>query len=323
MKETKYRNLSIRGPLTLFIIVLVLILTLTVLWNVVLVHDYNKLRELAAQDTAFHGTFLALGSLLFLTIIILSSLLGAQLIGQLRWSQRQSNFIASVSHELNSPLSAIKLFAQTLRRDDLSAGDRRNFVEKILFDVDRLSRLVANILRAAEVDNRGAELLIAPQRVELHAYLEDYLQDAAAFHRESGLEVSLEGEGPLWVELDRMMFRQVLENLVDNAVRYRAEGPPKIRVEVVQLDGKIEIRVSDQGIGVPPVELPKLFDRFYRIERSEPPRRGRKGTGIGLYVVRTIVQAHGGRVGARSEGPGKGTTIWIRLPAASTEKEAV
>ncbi|NJL28914.1 MAG: HAMP domain-containing histidine kinase [Thermoanaerobaculia bacterium] len=322
MNETKHRNLSIRGPLTLFIIVLVLISTLTVLWNVVLVHDYNKLRELAAQDTAFHGTFLALGSLLFLTIIVLSSILGAQLIGQLRWSQRQSNFIASVSHELNSPLSAIKLFAQTLRRDDLSTGDRRNFVEKILFDVERLSRLVANILRAAEVDNRGAELLIAPQRVELHSYLDDYLEDAVALHRENGLAMSLAGKGPLWVELDRMMFRQVLDNLVDNAVRYRGERPPKIHVEVAPLDGKIEIRVSDQGIGVPAAELVKLFDRFYRIETGEAPRRGRKGTGIGLYIVRTIVHAHGGKVGARSEGPGKGTTIWIRLPAAEAEEEA-
>lgn len=321
MSETKYRNLSIRGPLTLFIIVLVLIVTLTVLWNVVLVHDYNKLRELAAQDTAFHGTFLAIGSLLFLTIIVLSSLLGAQLIGQLRWSQRQSSFISSVSHELNSPLSAIKLFAQTLRRDDLSSGDRRNFVEKILFDVERLSRLVANILRAAEVDNRGSELLIAPQRVELHGYLEDYLDDAIALHRESGLEISLTGEGPLWVELDRMMFRQVLDNLVDNAVRYRGERLPKVTVEVARLDGKIEIRVGDEGIGVPAPELPKLFDRFYRIAPSEP-RRGRKGTGIGLYIVRTIVQAHGGKVGARSEGPGKGMTIWIRLNAAEGEEEA-
>ena len=102
MNERRYPKLSIRGPVTLFVIVLVLISTLTVLWNVVLVQDYQKLKDLAVEEP-FHWTFIALGSFLFLTIIVLSSILSAQLINQIRWSQRQSNFISSVSHELNSP----------------------------------------------------------------------------------------------------------------------------------------------------------------------------------------------------------------------------
>jgi len=322
MNERNYRNLSIRGPVTLFVIVLVMIVTLTVLWNVVLVHDYQKLRELTAQDPAFHGTFVAVGSVLFLTIIVLSSILGAQLFTQLRLNQRQSDFIASVSHELNSPLSSIKLFAQTLRREDLSPGDRRNFVGKILFDVDRLSRLVSNILRAAEVSSVNQELQVVPQRLELGAYLRDYLADAEALHEENHLETSLELDGEIWVELDRLMFRQVLDNLADNAVRYRGEKTPRLDVRVLHLDGRVELRFKDRGIGVPLLELPRLFDRFYRIDRGDSPSRGRKGTGIGLFVVRSIVQAHGGRVGARSDGPGRGTTIWIRLPlAAETEAE--
>ena len=139
MRERRFKRFSIRGPVVLFALVLVLAVTLTVLWNVALVHDYNRLRDLAAGGGAFHGALIAVGSALLLAIIVLSCVLGIQLITNLRWSQRQSNFLASVSHELNSPLTSIKLYAQTLRRDDLSAPDRAGFVRKILFDTDRLS----------------------------------------------------------------------------------------------------------------------------------------------------------------------------------------
>ena len=319
MSERRYRSLSIRGPVTLFVIVLVLIITLTVLWHVALVQDYQKLKELAAQDSAFHWTFIALGSVLFLAIIVLSISLGAQLIGHIRWSQRQSNFISSVSHELNSPLSAIKLFAQTLRKKDLPFADRLDFVEKILFDVERLQRLIANILRAAEVDNRGDELPIVTQRVELLGYLREYIGDAAAVNEDSGLELTLNGEGEQPVELDRMMFHQVLDNLIDNAIRYRGGGRPEVALELARVDDWAELRCSDRGIGVEPQELPHLFDRFYRSEQLASSRK-RKGTGIGLYVVRSIVEAHGGRVKAFSDGPGRGTTISIRLPIAGARQ---
>ncbi len=328
MSERRYRSLSIRGPVTLFVVVLVLIITLTVLWHVALVKDYQKLKQLAAQD-AFHWTFIALGSVLFLAIIVLSISLGAQLIGHIRWSQRQSNFISSVSHELNSPLSAIKLFAQTLRSSDLSAVDRLDFVEKILFDVERLQRLIANILRAAEVDNRGDELPVVTQKVELVGYLREYIADAEALNAESGLELSLAGEAAsprrgadgttLEVRLDRMMFRQVLDNLIDNAIRYRGQRTPAVELKLSRVDDWVELRIVDHGIGVAPHELPDLFDRFYRSEQLAPSQR-RKGTGIGLYVVRSIVGAHGGRVRAFSDGPGRGTTISIRLPALHTQQ---
>ncbi len=317
--DQPHRHLSLRGPVTLFIVVLVLIITLTVLWNVVLVHDYQKLRQLAAQDAAFHWTFIALGSALFLAIIVLSSILGSQLIAQIRWSRRQSDFIASVSHELNSPLSAIKLFAQTLRKSDLANADRLNFVEKILFDVERLQRLIANILRAAEVDNHGAELQVVLQKVELVAYLEEYFRDAITLHAGSGLKVDLRGGPPQWVKLDRMMFRQVLDNVVDNAVRYQNEAPPQLAVQIQRHEDAIEIELDDSGIGIPRQELSKLFERFYRVGAASQGPRKQKGTGIGLYVVRSIVEAHGGKVVARSEGLGQGTTIAIRLPALSDE----
>lgn len=321
MSERSYSSPSIRGPVIQFIVILVLIIVLTVLWNVVLVHDYQQLRALAIQGGAFHWTFIALGSGLFIAIIALSSVLSAQLFIHIRWRQRQSNFIASVSHELNSPLSSIKLFAQTLRRDEITSQDRRGFVEKILFDVDRLSRLIANILRAAEIDNRGDEVLVHTQEVEISGYLAEYLDDARTLNAESKLTLSLVGDEEIWVALDRMMFRQVLDNLVDNAIRYRGDQPPAVEIHLARRGAWAEIRITDRGIGLPAAELLKVFDRFYRVEGQGPMRR-RKGTGIGLYIVRSIIQAHGGKVGAWSAGPGQGTTIWIRLPLLETPEVA-
>lgn len=314
--DRRYRRLSVRGPVALFVVVLALCVTLAVLWHVTLVNDYQKLRALTETE-AFHWPFMVLGSVLFLAIIILSSILGAQLIGHIRWSQRQSNLIASVSHELNSPLSSIKLFAQTLRRPDMEVADRLNFVEKILFDVARLQRLISNILRAAEVDNRGDVLPVVPQRVELKGYLADYVAAITAAGTRERLAVELEAEAECWARIDPLMFRQVLDNLIDNAIRYRGEAPARLEIRLSENLGAVEIRVRDHGIGVPASDLPNLFDRFYQAEPGT--QGGRMGTGIGLFVVRSIVRAHGGQVEARSPGPGRGTEIRIRLPRPAAE----
>ena len=316
-QDPRYRRLSLRGPVTLFVIVLVMIVTLTVLWHVALVNDYQKLRELAQAET-FHWSFIAIGSVLFLAIIVLSIILGTQLFSHIRWSQRQANFIASVSHELNSPLSAIKLFAQTLRNPNMSEADRLIFVGKILSDVERLKRLIANILRAQEVDNRGDALPVATQRVDLGAYLETYVADMETLRREHRMSVCLETEPESWAMLDPIMFRQVLDNLIDNAIRYRGKSVPSIDVCVRRKGTFVELALRDQGIGVSASELPSLFNRFYQVV-DHHAHGGRKGTGIGLFVVRSIIDAHGGEVEARSEGPGRGTEIRIRLTRAAAE----
>ena len=110
MRASRRKSLSLRGPAILLGFVLVFSVALTVLWNVFLVQDYNTIRD-ATGEATFHTTFIVIGSVLFTAIIVLSTILGAQLMTNVRWRQRQSNFLASVSHELNSPLSAIKLFA--------------------------------------------------------------------------------------------------------------------------------------------------------------------------------------------------------------------
>jgi signal transduction histidine kinase len=219
--------------------------------------------------------------------------------------------MASVSHELNSPLSSIKLFAQTLRQAELGPEERASFARKIIVDVDRLTHLIANILRAAEVDSRGHELPVVTTELDLLAYLEEYVENARGVYGDR-VELVLVGEAA-WVEIDPIMFLQVLDNLVDNAIRYRGERPARVEFRIERPGSWVELDVSDRGIGIPKGQLEHVFERFYRIEKRRP-QTGARGIGIGLHVVRSIVVSHGGTVSARSPGVGKGTVIRIRLP---------
>lgn len=330
MAGRRTKRLSIRGPVILFVFVILLIVTLTVLWNVVLVHDYVLLRELTAQGVAFHWALIALGSVLFVAMIVLSSVLIAQLIHNIRSSQRQSQLLASVSHELNSPLSSIKIFAQTLRSPNLPDEHRQNFVQKILFDTERLGRLISNILRAAETDHRQRELDVFPEDLELLGWLNEYIESVRSIGGDKlsvDLRVLPEDLTPqtrCTIPLDSVMFTQVLDNLMDNAIRYRRGNRADVVVTVdlsrVDEDPPLTtIRVSDQGVGVPRGELPRLFDRFYRASGSR--EQGRRGVGLGLHVVRSIVLSHGGEVTASSPGPDQGMEICITLPGCRLERQ--
>jgi len=307
---------SITFPVVVFIVVLVIVVILGLLWNVVLVNDYRQIRELAmhapAGGAGFHWALLALGSLLFISVVVLLSVLAAQLFSEIRWNERQQNFIASISHELNSPLSSIKLYAQTLR-GEVTPEDRARFLQVILTDVDRLAHLISNIMRAAQEDRLPAR----PEPVPVAPYLEAYQAEIASqfLRRGRGDEIVLKPVDPeLHAMLDRTLFRQVLDNLVDNATKYARNQKTRIEIEALERDRRLVLTVKDDGIGIPKSELRKVFERFYRIEGDS--ERSRKGTGLGLFIVRSIVTAHEGDVYAESEGKDRGCTFRIELPLA-------
>lgn len=313
---------SITPAVILFAMVLALTVTLTVLWHVALVNDYQQIRELAARVEArgepFHWGVLAVGSTLFLTIIILVSIIASQLFSEIRWNERQQNFIASVSHELNSPLSSIKLYAQTLQSETVPLAEKNRFLEIILADVDRLAYLIRNILRAAQIDR----LPIRTELVPLAPYLEAYASEIQLQLQRQGRgdELTLAKVDPeLHAMVDRTLFRQVLDNLVDNAVKYACEDRVKIAIEAAAKGERCEIVVKDDGIGIPRPELRKIFDRFYRIEGDA--QRSRKGTGLGLFIVRSIVEGHDGAITAESDGPHRGSQFRIELPMSADVAE--
>ena len=316
---------SIKGPVILFVIALVLVVALAVLWNVVLTYDYQRLKSLVSGEGSFHVAFIVLGSVLFVLAIVLLSVLGSQLFSQIRFSQRLTASIATFTHELKSPLASIKMFAQTLLRPGIETGEREKFLRLILVDVERLSRQISNVLDAAQLDSLQG-LQIAPVWTDLQGFLGEYVQGKLPYLVHAARDTRLELQpGPaVAVLIDPHAFRSVLDNLVDNAVKY-ARGAGGLRIAITSRRGerpdRVVIEVADDGTGIAAEDLPRMFQRFGRIETSqESPRR--RGTGLGLWIVDSIVTAHEGKVAARSPGLGQGTTISIEVPCGALEEGA-
>jgi two-component system OmpR family sensor kinase len=222
--------------------------------------------------------------------------------------RRKSRFVSDVSHELRTPLTAIRGAAETIMDESVPEGDRRRFLATIVAESDRLARLATDLLTLQRIEGATGELPL--RRVELSevvALAVEALEPLAA-EREVTIEVS--GEAPAVLgERDRL--QQVVANLLDNATRMAARDG-HVTVRLSESGGRAVVEISDDGPGIPPADLPHLFDRFYRSELSRARSTG--GAGLGLAIVKAIVSAHGGVIEAEN-GPSGGATMTVRLPA--------
>lgn len=217
------------------------------------------------------------------------------------------DFVANASHELKTPLTAMRGFAETLLEDDLPEDLRRSFLASIRDNTLRLQRLVDDLLDLSRFES-GA-WVAKVEEVDLAPLVEDVWRGFSEVARERGLTFSREGDAP--VLADEAGLEQVLRNLLDNAVRYTPRGGA-VRVSIRTVGHRAEVTVQDTGIGVPTASLQRIFERFYRVDPARSRSEG--GTGLGLAIVRHLVQAMGGDVWAESE-LGKGTRIIFTLPA--------
>ncbi|HVE83785.1 MAG TPA: ATP-binding protein [Myxococcales bacterium] len=231
-----------------------------------------------------------------------------------RLESMRRDFVANVSHELRTPIASVRTAAETLRtamqKDPVAA---QGFVEMVERNADRLHRLVEDLLDLSRIESR--ELKLSTQTLELGSALEHSAGLFAGRASEKGLKLSVErGERPVLVRADRRALEQVVSNLVDNAVKYCPAGA-EIRVRAAPEPGgqQVRVRVEDSGPGIEARHLPRLFERFYRVD----PGRSREvgGTGLGLSIVKHLVEAMGGAVDVSST-PGQGTTFSFTLPAA-------
>lgn len=222
----------------------------------------------------------------------------------------KSDFVANVSHDLKTPLSLIRMFAETLEMNRVpDERARREYYGVITRESERLTRLIDNVLDFSRIEGGRQRYDIAPHAVEplVHEVLEAFRYPLA--QQGFKVDVSLAPDLPE-VPLDPEAIKQALANLLDNAIKYSGEGR-RLAVSCRRIGNDVQIEVADEGIGIPPAETQRIFEKFYRIGRSET--QGRRGSGVGLALVKHIAEAHGGRVTVDSR-PGEGSRFTLHLP---------
>jgi two-component system sensor histidine kinase SenX3 len=300
MRIAGRRRKSVIFFLTLGICLVALALALNVGWILL------NWREVA---------LLVLGIIFFLLIITGLILNTTFLIREIRRNEQHDAFINAVTHELKTPITSIRLYLQTLKTRDVDEARRREFYDIMLADSDRLSQTVEQVLRAGRTSHKRR--LINVSVIDLSQMVRDCLDVTRRQHNLDADSLryveSLDGAGAR-VAGDPEELRAAVSNLLDNAVKY-SDKEVQISVEVATLDaGRVAVRVADRGIGIQRTQLKRIFKRFYRAPGGFMARF--KGTGLGLFIVRSIVEKHGGRVFAESAGVGQGSTFTIHLPRA-------
>ncbi len=226
---------------------------------------------------------------------------------------RQRAFVADASHELRAPLTLVRANAELVSRLPDASPAVREEITNMLQELDGMSRLIDDLLLLARLDD--AKLTIEHQPLDLSATIQPVVASMEEAARAGGLALSFRVERPVTVSGDAARIRQVVRNLLENAIRYTPAGGT-VEVVVSQHHGHGLVQVRDTGIGIAPEDQARVFDRFFRADRARTRASG--GTGLGLAIARALVHAHGGDIGLESE-PGRGTTVWFTLPAASPQ----
>ena len=259
------------------------------------------------------SVLIVFGSIFFLVIIAGVVVNTIFLVREIRRSEQHDSFINAVTHELKTPVASIRLHLQTLQMRDLDETKRREFYRVMLEDSERLIHTIDQVLTAGAT---GSILRrTAKTRLDLGQIARECVELARTrFHLgDEALEYEERTSGAI-VLGDADELKAAVWNLIDNAVKY-SQGPPHIRVELANADNqRVAVRVIDHGVGISPAELKRIFGRFYRIPASVAVRT--KGSGLGLFIVRSVARKHGGRAFAESAGQGQGSTFTLLLPSA-------
>jgi signal transduction histidine kinase len=260
-------------------------------------------------------TVLLVFGILFFALIIAGMVVNTTfLIRELRRSEQHDSFINAVTHELKTPVASIRLHLETLQRRALPETQKQEFYSLMLSDTDRLTDTVEQVLRAGRVGDKktGKE----KDEIDFGKLVRECMEAARSRHHLQPevfrYEEAANNEKGLRVRGNADDLRTAVFNVIDNAVKYSGETVDvRVRVETPS-DNRIVLRVQDQGVGIPPDDVKRVFKRFYRVTQRSLAHV--KGTGLGLFIVKAIAEKHGGKVFAESAGEGQGTTIVMELP---------
>jgi signal transduction histidine kinase len=242
------------------------------------------------------------------------------LVREVRRNERQDSFLNAVTHELKTPIASIRLYLETLQRHEIPEAQRQDFYKIMLADSDRLLGTVEQILKAGELGaRRGKHRTL----LELAPLVADCIAIALQRYHLPAEAIQL-APIPLGVRLHVRAFpedlRTAVLNILDNAVKYSPNGVHVLCSLAIVRYTKVALTITDTGLGLAPNHLKRIFKRFYRVPGRNAVKI--KGTGLGLFLVRTIARQHGGDIAAISPGPNLGTTITLKLPLANPAESA-
>ncbi|MEZ5307830.1 MAG: HAMP domain-containing sensor histidine kinase [Pyrinomonadaceae bacterium] len=259
---------------------------------------------------------LVLGIIFFATIITGLVLNTTFLVREIRRNEQQNAFLNAVTHELKTPIASIRLYLETVRTRELSDEKRNEFYDVMLADSDRLLATVEKVLEASR--SREKDAGTETTDFDLLPLLNETAELVRTRAKLEPDSIKLIGKAEnVLVKGDEGDLRTVFTNLLDNAVKYSEKGHEEITIKVrPRVSGWVDVFVRDRGIGIPQSETGRIFKRFYRVSGDEV--KTRKGTGLGLYIVRSLVKKHGGKISASSGGPGKGALFTVRLPGTKS-----
>lgn len=226
---------------------------------------------------------------------------------------QQRSYISQLTHELKSPLASIQLHLETVKMRDLPKEKLDGFIDTMLSDTDRLNHLISNLLMATRIEFK--QLGEKAKRIDFSEFVSTYL-DGKRCELPEGGRLALEVEPGITAVIDVEGMEMALRNLLENSLLYSPVSP-EIRVSLKRSGKNCVLQFQDNGKGLTKGELEKVFEMFYRVRT---PGENIRGTGLGLYIVRSVVNAHGGRIAVTSEGLGKGCTFQITLPLGGQQQ---
>jgi two-component system phosphate regulon sensor histidine kinase PhoR len=299
---------------TVYVLSLAATMALLVGWVVYLVHSASRLEALGSRVGVPAGGvnwwLLGGGSALFFFVIVALTYQLALALAARRYALKQDEFVSNITHEMKSPLAAIKLHAQTLQQEDTSV-DRRRSLAHIVQQADRMGSLVDNVLESSRLLARKRRLDLAP--VDVAAFFAGYFGGARPAVENRGVRLRAEVSSRAYVLATDEALRQVMDNLIDNAVRFSRPGG-EVRCRVSEAGAMVRIEVEDDGAGIPKKELRDIFERFYQAGRASNSHR--RGTGLGLAIVSGLAREMRGSARAYSQEGRPGSRFVVDLPAA-------
>ncbi|MBX7151541.1 HAMP domain-containing histidine kinase [bacterium] len=228
----------------------------------------------------------------------------------------QKNFILSVTHEFKSPLASLKLYIQTLSSREVPLEKRKNFLIHSLHDVERLEKLVENVLEAARLDRDDYQYVMKP--LDLSEVAQQSLKKIEHYANEETVQLDTDIHSSVVIKGDQHAIYSVFDNLIENAVKYSVT-PKKISIKLYTLQRQAVFEIRDNGVGIEKKEMEWIFQKFYRV--GNEMTRNTKGTGIGLFIVKKIVTRHKGDIRVHSDGLNQGTTFTVTFPLFNETKE--